>query len=248
MSTAIVIVVGKSCETDVVLTPLMKFMGTDTKLIRSDKDATRGGNAIFLDVNLYEIWKSSYATSVIIITEENAFALKSIPEDGVYTITYNTDKVTTSLRIILQAKSRTAANQFDRLAAIRMISTQYNKVLIWSPTSLTFDVPANCIVSPAGSVIEREVTAIIFYETPTADEYYSFVRRVIYRGNYKDRAKSGVIVKVYFLVQNTQRRDADKLLSDISHRSSAMKNITNMATKQITSNKDGKLSFEDRKI
>lgn len=248
-STRIVIVVGKSCETDIVLSPILSYFGSGCRVITSSLESTHATSCsvgIFTDVELFEHHKDHYPTSVIIVTEVNAYRLKTIPEGGVYTIAYNTDKVSVSLRVLLLAKSMTLPSLFTRTSAVSMIGSTYKEVMVWSRQPITFELPSNVTNSVMGDVVCREVSAILFYDTPSCDEYYDFVRRVIKRSNYKDRAKSGVNVKVYLLAQNTARYDVDRLLQDIAMRISSMKALVQAATKQLVVPKGGGLSFEDR--
>lgn len=241
MSGPILILVGKSCEIEIVLQPLVSYMGHSCKVIKSDSDVLHANSAIFISSRLYEQWKDNYATSILIVTEDMVHTVQTIPNDKVYTITYNTDKVITKLHVLLLSNSKSSIAILNRVEAIQMLSTKYSKVAIWkNPETNISTIPSNCIVNT-----DREVTCIIFYDIPTVDEYYSFVKRIINRSNYPNRAKSSVCVHIYLLTYNTNRYRTDSLINDINMRISAMKNILNLAKQQI-SLKDSKLVFEDR--
>ncbi len=245
---AFVIIVGKSCETQIVLAPLLTYLGSECQVIHDSSNLTntQHQSVIFTDVDLFEQYKNHYNTSIVIVNELNAYRLKTMPENNIYTIVYNTDKVSVSLRILLLAKSMSLPKMFTRIDAISVIASRYTKVMLWSRAIYSNELPANVINSVNGATIERDVMAILFYDTPTVDEYYEFVRKIIVRSNYQDRAKQGVNVKVYCITQNTSRQDVDQLLRDVTMRISAVKHLVSLATKQIVTVKGGSIAFEDR--
>jgi hypothetical protein len=241
MSGPILIIVGKSCEIEIVLQPLVSYLGQSCKVIKTENDVLQANSAIFIDSKLYERWKNNYSTSILIVTEDIAHTVQSIPSDKIYTITYNTDKVMTRLHVLLLSNSKSSHSVMNKLGSLYMLSTKYSRIAIWKePETSLSNIPTNCVWG-----IEKEVTCIIFYDIPTVDEYYKFVKQIINRSNYPNRAKSSLYVHVYLLTYNTNRYKTDTLINNINTRLSTMRNMLSLAKQQI-SLKDSKLVFEDR--
>jgi hypothetical protein len=75
------------------------------------------------------------------------------------------------------------------------------------------DVFVNVCEYPDTNV--KECNAIIFNTVPTCNEYYNYIRSIISRSNYKDRAKAGVSVATYFFITPSNVSSYNNIIAKI---------------------------------
>lgn len=102
------------------------------------------------------------------------------------------------------------------------------------------DTPINVCEYPDTNI--KECGAIIFKTIPTVSEYYEYIRTITSRSNYKDRAKLGVSVDVYFLVTPSNVNLYNNMVSKIVKLDERYKQLKKKVSHSI-SYTNGKISI-----
>lgn len=103
-----------------------------------------------------------------------------------------------SLEVADDVPLYSVAYNSDRVHLVRHTFFIRSDSDITSYTQRIKDVFVNVCEYPDANV--KECNAIIFSTVPSCSEYYDYIRTVISRSNYKDRAKAGVSVATYFFI------------------------------------------------
>ena len=164
------------------------------KLIKITNDSTYNKPDKYICYNSYDEFKMSTSPCNFVIIDEEE-CLEIDPSLPLYSVSYNSDRVSL-IRHTVNVKSET-----DQLAYMERVNAVFENVSIYPEK------------------VNNECDAIVFTKLPpTPKEYYEYIRSIISRANYKDRAKGGVGVHTYFLITPGMINSYNKFVGSIIER------------------------------